>query len=194
LGIDEVSEDAPVTRREVDSARLLVGLVAAAGFVATVFAANWAINRWGIVSVGFGLHAPAAVYFAGLAFSLRDLVQRTLGKTAVVAAILVGAGCSAFVSPHLAFASGSAFLVSELCDFAVYTPLARRWPVWAVAASNTVGAVVDSFVFLSLAFGSLALFWGQVVGKTWVTLATVALLVPLRLARRNERGLTTKLG
>ena len=41
--------------------------------VATVFAANCAINRFGIVSVGFDLHAPAAVYFAGLAFSLRDL-------------------------------------------------------------------------------------------------------------------------
>jgi queuosine precursor transporter len=182
-----------VTRRRDDPARLSLGLLAAAAFVATVFAANWAINRWGIVSVGFGLHAPAAVYFAGLAFSLRDLVQRLLDKKAVVAAIVVGAVSSAFVSPHLAFASGSAFLVSELCDFAVFTPLARRRPVLAVAASNTVGAVVDSYVFLSLAFGSLALFWGQVVGKTWVTLATVAFLVPFRLARRNERGLTTKL-
>src|SRR5205823_7754222 len=150
--------------------RRTAGIAAAVAFVATVFAANWAINRWGIVSVGFGLHAPAAVYFAGLAFSLRDLVQRTLGKTAVVVAIVVGAICSAFVSPHLAFASGTAFLVSELCDFAVYTPLARRHPLWAVGASNTVGAVVDSLIFLSLAFNSLALFRGQVVGKTWVTI------------------------
>ena len=168
----------------MDSTRRVVGLLAAAGFVGTVFAANWAINRFGIVSVGFGLHAPAAVYFAGLAFSLRDLVQRTLNKAAVVVAIVIGALCSAFVSPHLAFASGTAFLVSELCDFVVYTPLARRRPLWAVAASNTVGAVVDSYVFLSLAFGSLALFWGQVVGKSWVTLATVALLVVIRAARR----------
>jgi hypothetical protein len=179
-----------VTRRDADSARLVLGLLAAGGFVGTVFAANWAINRFGIVSVGFGLYAPAAVYFAGLAFSLRDLVQRMLNKATVVAAIVVGALCSAFVSPHLAFASGTAFMVSELCDFAVYTPLARRRPVWAVAASNTVGAVVDSYVFLSLAFGSLALFWGQVVGKTWVTLATVALLLGLRAVA----GATTRAG
>jgi len=167
-----------------------VGLAAAAAFVATVFAANWAINRFGIVSVGFGLHAPAAVYFAGLAFTLRDLVQRTLGKTAVVAAIVVGAVCSAFVSPSLAFASGCAFLVSELCDFAVYTPLARRRPIAAVAASNTVGAFVDSLIFLSLAFHSLALFWGQVVGKSWVTLATVLVLLalPQRGAARRRRA------
>jgi queuosine precursor transporter len=171
-----------------------VGVAAAVAFVATVFAANWAINRFGIVSVGFGLHAPAAVYFAGLAFSLRDFVQRTLNKTVVVVAIVVGAICSAFVSPHLAFASGTAFLVSELCDFAVYTPLARRRPISAVVASNTVGAVVDSLIFLSMAFGSLALFWGQVVGKSWVTLATVAILLPARIAARRERGLTTRLG
>src|SRR5436305_3404649 len=193
------SKMADVLSRRDDASLRLVGVLATLAFVATVFAANWAINRFGLVSVGFGLRAPAAVYFAGLAFSLRDLVQRTLNKRAVVVAIVVGAVCSAFVSPHLAFASGSAFLVSELCDFAVYTPLARRYPVWAVAASNSVGAVVDSLIFLSLAFGSLALFWGQVVGKTWVTLATVALLVPIRLATRRERGrrkrgLTAKLG
>ena len=168
-----------------------LGIAAAVAFVATVFAANWAINRFGIVSVGFGLRAPAAVYFAGLAFSLRDLVQRALNKKAVVVAIVAGAICSAFVSPHLAFASGTAFLVSELGDFAVYTPLARRYPITAVVASNTVGAAVDSLLFLSLAFGSLAFFWGQVVGKTWVTVATVALLVALRLrpgAARRPRA------
>jgi queuosine precursor transporter len=168
--------------RDLLRSRRLLGLLCAAAFVATVFAANWAINRFGIVSVGFGLHAPAAVYFAGLAFTLRDAVQRALDKRAVVVAIVLGALCSAAVSPSLAFASGTAFLVSESCDFLVYTPLARRRPITAVAASNTVGAVVDSLIFLSLAFHSLALFWGQVVGKSWVTLASLALLVAFRLA------------
>jgi len=168
------------------SLRVVIGAVAALAFVATVFAANWAINRFGIVSVGFGLHAPAAVYFAGLAFSLRDLVQSTLNKGVVVVAIVAGAICSAFVSPHLAFASGTAFLVSELCDFAVYTPLARRHPVWAVGTSNTIGAAVDSLIFLSLAFHSLALFWGQVLGKTWVTVATLAVLLAVRAATRRH--------
>src|SRR3954454_22033793 len=117
-----------------DRSTRAVGAAAAAAFVATVFAANWAIDHFGIVSVGFGLHAPAAVYFAGLAFTLRDLVQRTLNKSAVVFAIVAGAICSAFVSPHLAFASGAAFLVSELCDFAVYTPLQHRNAFLAVGA------------------------------------------------------------
>ena len=36
--------------------------------------------------------------------------------------------------------------------------------------SNLVGNVLDSVVFLALAFGSLEFLVGQVVGKTWVTL------------------------
>jgi hypothetical protein len=35
--------------------------------------------------------------------------------------------------------------------------------------SNTVGLLIDSWLFLTIAFGSLAFFWGQVVGKAWMT-------------------------
>lgn len=157
-----------------------IGYVAVAGYVATIFAANWLLEHVGIVSVGFGLMAPAGVYAAGLAFTFRDIVQRTLGRRAAVAAILVGAGLSTFVSPEFALASGAAFLVSELADFAVYTPLERRSWLGAVALSNTVGLTIDSVLFLWLAFGSLALLPGQIVGKAWATLTAVALLALLR--------------
>ena len=43
------------------------------GYIATIFAANWAISTFGIIPVGFGLLALAGVYFAGLTFTLRDL-------------------------------------------------------------------------------------------------------------------------
>lgn len=146
------------------------------GYIATIFLANWAIQSFGLVPVGLGLLAPAGVYFAGLAFTFRDLVQERLGRTWTVVAILVGAALSALVSPQFAFASGIAFLVSELADFAVYTPLRRRDWIVAVFASNTIGVVADSALFLWLAFGSLEFLLGQVVGKAWVTLAAVALL------------------
>lgn len=157
-----------------------LGIVFAALYVATVFAANLAIERFGVVPVGFGLLAPAGVYFAGLAFTLRDLTQETLGRGAVVAAILVGAACSYVVSPAFAVASAAAFLFSEFADFAVYTPLRRRHWLGAVAASNLVGAVVDSAIFLTLAFGSLDFLVGQVVGKLWMTALAVALLWAVR--------------
>jgi queuosine precursor transporter len=157
-----------------------IGLVAAAAYIATIFLANWAIHRYGIVSVGFGLVAPAGVFFAGLAFSLRDVTQNTLGQRAVLGAIAVGAAASALVDRNLAFASATAFLVSELADFAVYTPLQRRGWLRAVVASNVVGFVLDSVLFLWLAFHSLDFLRGQLVGKAWMTAAFVALLVPFR--------------
>jgi uncharacterized PurR-regulated membrane protein YhhQ (DUF165 family) len=54
-----------------------------------------------------------------------------------------------------------------LADFGVYTPLARRSFVLAVGLSCAVGAVVDSGLFLWLAFGSLEHLLGQVIGKAY---------------------------
>ena len=156
------------------------GLITAVLYVGTVFAANWAISRFGIVPVGFGLLAPAGVYFAGLAFTLRDLTHEALGRRAVLLAILLGAAFSSFVSPQFAVASGVAFLLSELADYAVYTPLREKNWLSAVALSNTVGLVLDSVIFLSLAFGSLAFLPGQIVGKAWMTAAAVVVLCLFR--------------
>jgi uncharacterized PurR-regulated membrane protein YhhQ (DUF165 family) len=154
------------------------------GYVLTILAANWAIATFGLVPVGFGLLAPAGVYFAGLAFTLRDLTQDALGKRWTVAAIVAGAALSALVSPaQIALASGLAFLTSEAADFGVYTPLRRRGWLRAVAASNVVGFVVDSALFLWLAFGNLAFLPGQLVGKAWVTLLFVAVLWAWRRTR-----------
>src|SRR3954471_16596604 len=105
--------------------RALGGIVFGA-FVATVGVANWLVSHFGIVPVPFGLEAPAAVYAVGVAFTLRDALQSTLGRVAVVGAVLVGASLSYLIAPQFAVASGVAFLVSELADFAVYTPLAER--------------------------------------------------------------------
>ena len=152
-------------------------------YIGTIFAANWALVTFGLVPVGFGLLAPAGVYFAGLAFTFRDLTQDGLGRAWTFGAIVVGAGLSALVSPQFALASGTAFLLSETADLLVYTPLRERHWLGAVALSNTVGLVVDSALFLALAFGSLAFLPGQVVGKLWMTALAVGALWLLRRLR-----------
>jgi hypothetical protein len=122
----------------------------------------------------------------GIALVLRDLVQRRLGAGFSVAAILAGALLSAALAPAaLVLASASAFLLSEFADFAVYTPLARKRLVLAVLASSLVGLVVDSIVFLWLAFGSLDFLLGQIIGKTWMVLLSLPFVALLR--RRDER-------
>ena len=145
-------------------------------YVALIWAANLAIERWGFVSVGFGLMAPAGVWFAGLAFSARDWTQEWLGRRWVVVAILVGAAVSWLISPAFAVASGAAFLASETVDFAAYTFLRRRNRYAAVIVSNAVGSVIDSLLFLYLAFGSTRFWEGQVVGKLWTVIPAVVLI------------------
>lgn len=152
-----------------------IGAVTLILYIATIFAANYAVQHYGLVGVGFGLVAPAGVYFVGLALALRDMTQYLLGRKVAILAILVGAGLSYFVAPSLALASGAAFLFSESADFAVYTPLQRRGWTVALVCSTAVGAVVDSFVFLWLAFHSLEFFKGQVVGK-WEMIPVALLL------------------
>ncbi len=178
-----------------DARRRREGVIFLALFGLTIPAANWLIGHAGtvcaprgpcVVPVAPGLDAPSGVLMIGIALVLRDLAQRRLGVGVSVAAILAGAAVSALLAPApLVVASAVAFLLSEFADLAVYTPLARRRLVLAVIASSLVGLVVDSVVFLWLAFGSLDFLAGQVVGKAWMVLLSIPLLHWLR--RRDER-------
>jgi uncharacterized PurR-regulated membrane protein YhhQ (DUF165 family) len=67
-----------------------------------------------------------------------------------------------------------------LADFAVYTPLQRRRLVLAVVASGLVGLVIDSLLFLQLAFGSLDFLSGQIIGKAWIVLLSIPVIWGLR--------------
>ncbi|MBX9593642.1 MAG: VUT family protein, partial [Roseomonas sp.] len=161
-------------------------------------AANWLIGHAGtvcipggpcLVPVAPGVMAPSGVLMIGLALVLRDLVQRRLGLGWAFGAVLGGAALSAFLAPPaLVVASTLAFLLSELADLAVFTPLQRRGLVLAVAASGAVGLVVDSAVFLWLAFGNLDFMAGQVVGKAWMVLAALPILHVMR-KRDAARGI-----
>ncbi|MBQ1166197.1 VUT family protein, partial [Streptomyces sp. A73] len=53
----------------------------------------------------------------------------------------------------------------------------------AVTASNAVGLLADSLVFLWLAFGSLAFLPGQLVGKAWMTHAAIAVIAAIQRRR-----------
>src|SRR6266853_2341074 len=191
-GIRQVDVNA-MTRSE--TRRRDEGIVFVALFALTIPAANWLIGHAGtvcqpagpcLVPVAPGLMAPSGVIMAGAALVLRDLVQRRLGAAASSLAILVGAILSAALAPPaLVIASAAAFLLSEFADLAVYTPLVRRGLIVAVVASSVVGLVVDSVVFLWLAFGSLDFLLGQIVGEAWMVLLSIPFVAWLR--RRDER-------
>jgi uncharacterized PurR-regulated membrane protein YhhQ (DUF165 family) len=179
----------------MDRRQNLEGYIFLVLFCLTIPAANLLIGHVGtvcvpngpcLVPVAPGIMAPSGVLMIGLALVLRDLVQRRLGVEFGIGAIIVGAAISAGLAPPtLVVASAAAFLLSEFADFAVYTPLARRRLVVAVIASSVVGLVVDSIVFLWLAFGSLEFLIGQIIGKLWMVLLAIPFVMYMR--RRDER-------
>jgi uncharacterized PurR-regulated membrane protein YhhQ (DUF165 family) len=183
----------------IETLRRREGLIFLLGFTLCIPAANWLILHVGttcmpegpcLVPVAPNVMAPSGVVMVGLALVLRDLVQRRLGIKIAAAGILFGALLSAFFAPHaLVLASAVAFLLSETADLLVYTPLQKKGLMLAVIASSVVGLIIDSIIFLSLAFGSLAFLEGQVIGKAWMVLLALPAIAWLR--RRDERlGLT----
>jgi uncharacterized PurR-regulated membrane protein YhhQ (DUF165 family) len=184
-----------MTDTTMETRRIGEGVVFLVLFCLTIPAANWLIGHVGtvcvpngpcLVPVAPGLMAPSGVTMIGFALVLRDLVQRRLGVGVAFGAIVAGAALSALIAPpSLVIASAAAFFISEFADLAVYTPLERRRLIAAVVASSMVGLVVDSIVFLWLAFGSLEFLLGQVVGKAWMVLLSIPFVLWLR--RRDQR-------
>ena len=175
--------------------RILEGTIFLVLYGLCIPAANWLIGNAGtecipngpcLIPVAPGLMAPSGVLMIGLALVLRDLVQRRLGVGMAFFAILVGAAISyGLAPPALVLASAVAFLVSELADLAVYTPLQKRNLMLAVLASGAVGLVLDSLIFLQIAFGSLDFAAGQIVGKAWMIVLALPFIHMLR--KRDER-------
>ncbi len=120
-------------------------------YLALVPLVNWSFAwapRYPIGDTG-GIIIPFTVV-TGLVLVIRDLAQREAGKW-IFLLLGIGVGLTWLSAGGvLAFASGAAFLVSELVDWAVYTwvkrPLSQR-----VVISSVFSAPVDSSVFLFLA-------------------------------------------
>jgi queuosine precursor transporter len=188
-------ESGTMKQSETEMRRVREGTMFLVLFALTIPAANWLIGHAGtvclpngpcLIPVAPGLMAPSGVTMIGIALVLRDLVQRRLGVGIAAGAIIGGSLISALLAPaSLVVASATAFLLSEAADLVVYTPLARRRLVFAVVASGMAGLVVDSVVFLWLAFGSLDFLPGQIVGKAWMVLLSIPFVVWLR--RRDHR-------
>lgn len=172
------------------------GLASLILFILTIPLGNWVVMNVGLVCdpngpclipVWPGVWSPSAVMVAGLALVLRDAVQSLLGNLWAIAAIVIGALLSyVLADPAVVLGSTAAFLFSELADFAVYTPMRRRYPSSAVILSGLVGSVVDSMIFLSLAFGSLDYLFGQVLGKFWMSLLGGAVLWYIRHRHQQQ--------
>jgi len=163
-------------------------------YAACVPLANWMIGNVGecipdgpcLLQMGFGLSAPSGVLIIGAALMLRDAIQMVAGWRWGLIAIGIGAIVSYLLSsPFIVMASVASFVLSELADFAVYTPLAQKRLTLALIASGVVGAIIDSAAFLLIAFGSIDFIGGQVLGKLYAV-AVASVIIPFFRAALKE--------
>ena len=130
-----------------------------------------------------------------VAFLITDLANRAYGKIIackiVYFGFLIGITFTLFVSTNfadlisirIAIGSGSAFLVAQLLDVQIFDKL--RKSIWYIAPliSSSIGSIVDTFLFFSIAFAGTDFPWitlslGDLAVKLFVALV---MLIPFRL-------------
>lgn len=161
----------------------VIGIVCLVGFLGAVPFANWWLTENGLWKAPILGPVPSALWIVAIGFVLRDIVQVTLGRHIAWAAIGVGTLVSLMVAaPQIAFASGTAFALSESFDALIFTPLADRGRfLLGVSISGWAAGFIDSAVFVRIAFGSFAGWWQLGVAKMIV----IAFVTPITwLARR----------
>lgn len=145
-------------------------------FLLSIVAANVAVSELRPVHVGFGLIAPAGVYFVALTLALRDLVQRFSGPLGLCVAGVGGVALSfVLADSQVVWASVAAFVVSFLIDTLIFTLAARKGlAMWkAVLISGLISLVPDTYVFCYTA-GFPDFIPGQLLGKAYGTLIYAA--------------------
>lgn len=127
-----------------------------------------------------------------VAFLVADVLNRRFGPQAArrvayfgfVSALII----SVFVAtPRIALASGSAFLVAQLCDIYIFDRLRHRSWWQGPLMGGIAGATVDTFVFFSVAFAGTTMPWQTLLlGDLAVKLClNTFMLVPFRALMWN---------
>lgn len=167
-------------------------------FIMGAAASNWSIDHVGrnngpfaphTLPIGWGLQAPSGVALVGLMITVRDALHEHVGLKGTVFVITVGSVLSAAVAPApIAVASGVTLLVAETTDAVVYQRLRQHGLIAAGIASNVASAVLDSAVFLTIAYGIAVAkdrTWALSLGKFEASLIALVLIVALSKLRRH---------
>jgi uncharacterized PurR-regulated membrane protein YhhQ (DUF165 family) len=165
-----------------------LSMLLGAAYLGLAILANWLAAAYTVQVPLTDLTAPAGVFAIGGILVLRDWLQQLAGLVWTMALVYVAGLVSWGVAEaagwtslqKIAIASVVAFTVSETIEAVVFTPLRNRSLALGVLASGVVGTAVDSWLFLTIAFGSLAFFWGQFVGKGEMVLVGAALTATRR--------------
>ena len=151
-------------------------------YVASIVAVNWmfmAIAPW---STPLG-DLYLANIVVGFVFVLRDYAQREIGHSVLFATAVAGVITWFMVDPAIALASITAFMLSEMADWAIYSftrrPLSQR-----ILFSSLFAVPLDTFAFQYLAdYLTPAAFSTEVLSKA------IGVLLVWYLLRLRDRKL-----
>ena len=130
-----------------------------------------------------------------IAFLITDLTNRTYGKIVarkiVYLGFFIGVSFTLFfstnftdlISIRIAIGSGVAFIVAQLLDVQIFDKLRKKKWYIAPIISSTIGSIIDTFIFFSIAFYNTVIPWftlalGDLAVKLLVALV---MLIPFRL-------------
>lgn len=129
-----------------------------------------------------------------VAFLVTDLTNRAHGPVKTRRVVYAGFAIAVVLSyllvdARIALASGTAFLVGQLCDVFVFDRLRGRTWWQAPLGSSAVASTIDTALFFSLAFAGTAVPWVTLaVGDLFVKFAVAAcMLIPFRLLLNRIR-------
>jgi len=127
-----------------------------------------------------------------VSYFVTDLTNRRYGPGAARRVVLIGFALAVMVSiwlasPRIALASGTAFLVSQLLDVAIFNRLRRRAWWQPPLVSSVLGSFVDTALFFALAFWGTAMPWMTLaIGDYGVKVGiALMLLLPWRVVARR---------
>ena len=154
------------------------------------FLVQFPVNHYGLNNI-----LTYGAFSYPVAFLITDLANRSYGKIIarkiVYLGFLIGIIFTLFfstnfadlISVRIAIGSGSAFLAAQLLDVQIFDKLRKNSWYIAPLASSSIGSVVDTFLFFSIAFVGTEVPWitlslGDLAVKFFVALV---MLIPFRL-------------
>ena len=123
-------------------------------YLASIVIANLTAAHFGLSAVYIN-----AFLLIGLDLTARDWLHDkwTKNRWGKMLALIVSGGVLSWIMNKdagvIAIASTAAFCAAALVDTIVYQALHDKKRIWKVNASNVLSAIVDSSVFITIAFG-----------------------------------------
>ena len=139
-----------------------------------------------------------------ITFLITDLANRAYGKVVarkvvyvgfiigILLTLFVSTNFSDIISIRIAIGSGLAFFISQNLDIKIFDHLRKKSWFVAPLTSSTLGSIVDTFLFFSIAFYSTGIPWitlaiGDLIVKLTITLT---MLIPFRLLLNKIKDYT----